>query len=327
MKMRRVGFIAVLALVGVIGWARTSHAISCFYDSKENGTGELVKWPQPFKTPAEKVPYYINVSKVPAADQAPFEEAIKKAFDAYAAVTCSKLKFEYKGKSTSVSNEPDAILVYFETQASGMGAYFYKLEWNTAAAGDINKGIMMLNANGYSWTVGAAQNKIDVQTAVTQMMPGVIGFYVGDDPWGGSLTSSIKYNYVQTTLTADQIAGVQHIYFDAAGAGCTQPAKPAACKALAPPDGVKKEGPTKTDGVQPTTDGPKPKFDQYKPPTGDAKPTPDYWIWTEAGTVVPPPAKDEGCCRVSHARDTSNAFYALIGAGLVALLLLRRRRR
>jgi hypothetical protein len=310
MKIRSVGLF-VVALALVIGWANPSHALLCYTDSKENGTGVLVKWP---KLP---VPYYINASKTPAGvAKADAIAAIKKAFDAYAAVTCTTLKFDYKGESTSISDVPDAILVYFDDTA-GVGAYYAKMEWNTAALGDINKGVIMMNGNGYGWTVGAAANKIDIQTAVTQMLPWTLGYYVGDDPWGGSQTSSIKYNYVQTDLTADQKLGAQVIY-PGTGSGCTTPPKPSLwCKTIPKPDGVK-DSSVKTE----------------KGAVGNEKSTPGNDINVtkkDAGsgdTGGPTQPKDDGgCCRVSHARTTGDAYFALLGIGVFALLVLRRRRR
>jgi MYXO-CTERM domain-containing protein len=238
-------------LLAVLAAPSAARADLCIYDSKQDGTGAALRWTTP------PIKYYVNASRLPAADQAAAIAAVQAAFLAWE-LPCTTLKFQHMGASTSTTDVPGAILVYWGNDAaswtSGLSAYYYSLEYLTTA-GDITKGAIGMNAKDYGWSVGAQPAKIDIQTAVTQMIPGVIGFYVGPSPLTGDL--GLKLNEVRTTLTQDQKDGARYVYFKA-DPGCVQPAKPTACATWTPPPdggppaldgGVKDKGPSKDGGI------------------------------------------------------------------------------
>ncbi len=321
--MRVKTLVTFSVLCAALAWGRTSQATLCYMDAKADGTGLPMKWP----TAKLPIPYYINAAKyTPAADKAKAIAAVQAAFASYEKVTCSALKFEYKGETTSVPPMTDAILVYFSDVSTG-GAYLYMASVATYDPPDINSGSIQMTVNGFNYVVldpanlpPTTEKKIDIQTAVTQMIPGALGFYVGSSPADGSLTDSIKYSYVQRDLTADQIKGVQYLYYKN-DTGCTQPAKPAACKTGTPTgDGPHAEaGVAKLDkgGTTPGKEGGVIPRTEAGVPLVDLGPT-------EAG-VLPQKGDDGGCCRVSYAQhEVSSAYLALVG---VALFLALRRRR
>ncbi len=327
MRTRTKVTLAALLCLGVLGWSSRAEAVLCALDAKGDGTGLAMRWA---KMP---VAYYINASKVAAAEKTAAIDAVKAAFAAYEKVACTSLKFDYKGESTSVSSVADAILVNFSDISTG-GAYYYGANVKTFDPPDITDALIQMNLKGYKWVVGAQANAIDIQTAVTQMLPGALGFYAGGGappkPGGtGGDLPEIKYNVVVTTLSKDQEDGVKFLY---PGTGCTKPATPPMCAKVAPPatDGGPK--PTTDGGPKPTTDGgPKPTTD------GGPKPTADKSIGPVSETGVPiggdpsplPPKEDEGgCCRVGHTgSDLGNAYFGLLALLVLGALLVRGRRR
>jgi MYXO-CTERM domain-containing protein len=211
----------------------------CLYDAMQDGTGANVRWATP------PIGYHVNVSRLPAAQQAGALAAVQAAFATWE-LGCTSLKFQYLGASASTTEVPGAILVYFGNDAAswahGASAYFYSLGWQSPT-GAISTASIGMNARDYLWSVGAAAMSIDIQSLVTQVMPGVLGFYVGSDPQSGSV--SIAFNALNRTLTQAHLDGARYLYFQA-GAGCVQPAKPTPCATWTPPgDG----GPPKLDAA------------------------------------------------------------------------------
>lgn len=322
--MRVKTLVTFSVLCAALAWGRTSQATLCYMDAKHDGTGLPMKWP----TAKLPIPYYINAGKyTPAADKTKAIDAVKAAFATYEAVKCSALKFEYKGETTSVPPMAGGILVYFSDVATG-GAYIYGASTDTLDPPDITQGQIQMTVNGFNYVIldpgnlpPSTEKKIDIQTAVTQMIPGAIGFYAGTSPAGGSLPE-IKYSYVKRDLTTEQTEGVQYLYYKA-DTGCTQPAKPTACPTTTPPTG---DGPHAEAGVAKldkggTTPG---KEGGVIPRTEAGVPLVDLGP-TEAG-VLPQKGDDGGCCRVSYAQhEVSSAYLALVGVAL--FLALRRRRR
>jgi hypothetical protein len=272
------------------------------------------------------VDYWINPQGLPQAQQAGAIEAVKKAFQAYK-LTCSSLDFTYKGTSTSTAWVQGAILVAFlDTATMGSNAYQSYFAITNNDVGDISYAFIKLNGQKYPWTTaGAESGKLDIQTAVTQLIPGIIGYYVGDDPWGGS-TKVIRYNNAETTLTQEQMDGVRNLYYKA-DTGCNKPATPQFCSAIPKPDtGIKEAGvPPSGDGstIPPVTDGSvSPKYDSSVGPKYDGA------ISTKDGSTTTPPKDNGGCCRVSQAsREGGSWGVATLGLLLLALCVIRRGRR
>jgi hypothetical protein len=253
-------------------------------------------------------------------------------------VTCTTLAFEHAGDAPSLmtGGMDGAILVYFGHDATtwiyGSSAYFRFLKFKTVEKGDIDIGVMAMNARDYDWTVaGAEASKIDIQTALTQMMPNVLGYHASTDPVNGSL-SEIKFNYEKRALTTEQQDGARYNYFDSAEAGCAKPATPAICAGGTPPVGD--GGTTTGDGGTTTGDG-----GTVTPGKDGGTVTPGKdggTSMTDGGSSMddggiggdgPGGDEDDGCCRVSHARSTSLPFVMLVGLALVLGLCRRRFRR
>jgi MYXO-CTERM domain-containing protein len=237
------GALLVLWLLG----AGPARADLCLFDAKQDGTGANVRWM------TAPIGYQVNVARLPAAQQAPALAAIQAAFATWE-LSCTSLKFQYLGASTSTTEVAGAILVYFGNDAAswpyGSSAYYYSLNWQSLS-GDVSKASIGMNARDYLWSVGAVPSSIDIQSAVTQMLPGALGFYVGSDPKTGSV--AIGFNTLNRTLTQEHLDGARYLYFQA-GPGCSQPAKPKACAATVPADGGppadagSKDGVAKLDG-------------------------------------------------------------------------------
>jgi MYXO-CTERM domain-containing protein len=209
-----------------------AHAALCLYDSKLDGSGANVRWT------TAPIGYYVNVSRLPAAQQAAALAAVQAAFTRWE-LSCTTLKFQYQGASASTTDVPGAILVYWGNDAAswlyGASAYYYGLQWQSLL-GDVTRATIGMNAKDYLWSVGASPQAIDIESAVTQIMPGALGFYAGADPQSGSV--AIAFNSINRTLTQEHQGGARYLYFKA-DPGCTQPPKPKPCATWLPPsDGV-----------------------------------------------------------------------------------------
>lgn len=288
-----------------------------YIDSNEQspGSGVPVHWaPLPIK-------YKVNPTHVTAGlAEADVIKAVQDAFATWEAVPCSTLSFQYAGTSTSTTEEPGHILVYWgndgATWIHGVNAWWTDLSWTDYANGEISKSVIGLNATpnhqtySYDWAIGAEQRKFDIQTAVTWLIPAAIGFSVV------SATTNqppIYYNAVNRTLCESHEKGAQFSYFDSSGS-CTRPSDVPPAGGGTPPIGGDGVPPVTGDGPTSTTDG----------GTGDGPGTGDG---TAIGgdPILEPPEDDDGCCRVSHARSGSVPYLTLVG--LAILLLLGRRRR
>lgn len=316
--MMRTSLAIACLLTVALGWARPSQATLCVFDSKKDGTGKQPKWA------TMPVKYKINASKVAAADKAKFIAAVDAAFKAYE-ISCSSLKFQNDGETTSTNGSgSNVIVVNFSDQQTG-SAYFTDVGWQMYDPADISGATIQMNiAAGEKWKyiVGKAASSIDIQTAVMQMIPPVIGFYAGSGDPKNVTFPEIKYNYENHTLSQEQKDGVLAVYFQA-GAGCTKPTPPN-CATMPSPDG----GPKPGDGTNPTTDGgPKPTTEAGTNPTTDGSVATGDGTTSLSETSPLPPKDDEGgCCRVSHASSVgAETYLALVAVGL--LLALRRRRR
>jgi hypothetical protein len=195
---------------------------------------------------------------------------------------------------------------------------------------DMNKmsaGLMQFNCApnhptySFDWTTkGAEADKIDIQTAVTFVIPAVIGLQVGDSSKG--YQAPFSYDKEVTTLCQGHIDAVTYSYFDSAGSGCTKPTAPPVCsQATTPGDGsVAGDGPHKLDGgvVKNDTGG--------GPPGDGYIPSGDGWIPASDAGLPPGDGDDDGCCRVSHARSNSVPFLTLLGFALLLVLARRRRK-
>jgi len=267
------------------------------------------------------VKYKINASRITAGlDKTQVIDAVKKAFAAWDSLPCSTLKFEYDGESTSFTEEAGKILVYWDYDATYQAggtwthndlAYFVEGPWATYADGELTKGIIGLNSTAthpkykYDWSLTPQASKFDI-SLITWLIPVAAGFYVGNDQMAGSIPLFYNKDYSQLCQSHKDAAALA---YDAGGT-CTKPAV-SQCFSATPPDGIKKDsGPPSEGGVTDhpsATDGPH----------------------AEGGIIGEgslPPAEDDGCCRVGHARGASIPYLTLLGLGLLLLIGRRRRR-
>ncbi|MCB9555983.1 MAG: hypothetical protein H6707_07755 [Deltaproteobacteria bacterium] len=312
MLFRALSALLVLTVAQSAAWAQL-----CYKDSDEvnPGQGDPVKWKS---TP---VPVYINIPSASANLPTPaqVEAAVKAAFSAYSSVNCVDLTFDFKGAlSPFVSNGKDGgILVYFGDGTEipwtfTNNAWFVSMNFNPATVGGIVKAYMAFNAKDFKWSIGAEANKIDVQTAVTQLMPETLGYSVT----GGTFQIPIKFNDQTITLTTEQETGVQFLY---PKSGCTAPTKPPFCNPAAAGDGgVAADSGTPGDG------GVSPDSTVF-PPADSGVTKMDGNVVADGGVIRP--GDSDGCCRVSHARITDTTALVLIGLGLLVLVGRRRRER
>jgi hypothetical protein len=164
---------------------------------------------------------------------------VKAAFTAWEGISCSGLKFEYKGLLTSHTLiKKGAIVVNWGhdklTWTHGTEGYHSEVNIEDDATAAITDAYIDLNAKDYWWAFDKEKNKLDIQTAVFHMIPAVIGFYVGNDPINFSLRNWIKFDFKDRTRLPLHERGAQYTYFKS-GTGCTQPSKPVICGKTAPP--------------------------------------------------------------------------------------------
>ena len=328
--------VALATMLAALAWVNPAHAKLCYTDSDETSgaVGVPVAWENPA---AKKIDYYTYIpaaARVP--DKAKVLAAIKAAFDAYTDIPCSSLQFNHAGEMDPlVTEKPGAIVVFFGSSTSdwvyGTSTYWFNATWTSAVTGFIEKAFVGMNAKDYDWTTdGAVANKLDVQTVLTKLLPGTLGFFVGDDPGVGKVT--IKLNEEDRAISAEQTTGAQFVYYKA-DTGCTKPADPEVC----PPSG------TPTVDAGPTGDGGGTGGDGGGTTGRDGGGTTgkdgggttakdgggttgsDGGVAGGDGAVFA--TEDDGCCRVSHARNTSLPLLTLVGLGLLLGLTRRRWRR
>lgn len=295
----------------------------CYYDSIKGGKGVLLAWT---KFP---VPVYVNTSKLSSNKVSqPKREAamaaVQAAFKAYE-IACSKLRFAEIKETTSFDPISGGILVYWGNDSTTWNfapdeqgrypAYFHGKKNLYDNAPDIDYGSIGMNARDFAWTVnGAEAGKLDIQTAIMQMIGPNVGFYWGDDPFGGSF-AEIKYNNVARELSPEQKLGILNAYFQE-GSGCTKPTAPldTDCDTV-PPRPRPDAGPIvpKEAGVDPSSDGFISSDDGASGGGGDG-----------SSTTTPP---SSGCCRVAHDQGVGQTTEPLwMALGLIGLLFVLRRR-
>ena len=317
--MLRLKTVLVLGLmVAVLGWSGAARATLCYMPAKPDGTGKPILWP------SMPITYKINASKVAAADKDAFLTAVRAAFTSWTQVTCSNIQFTDGGESTSVDSASlGIILVNFSDQNTG-SAYLTNVNIAGYDPPNITDALIQMNLKTtsgttvFTYSVGAkVANSFDLQTVTKDLIAMALGFC--EEVKNGHCvipTADWQTGVVNIALSADDQAGARFNYFKN-DSGCTQTTQPPACAVVAPAgdgaktgDGVKTgdRGPTKYDGLK-AGDGAK---------KGDGS--------TVGLETLPPPNSDKGCCRVSHAADSSwQGLLAL--AGLALLLALHRRRR
>ncbi len=327
--------IAVIAVL-VLAAPRSAVAALCHFDAHFDGSGVPLKWL------ASPIKYHINASRLPAADQAAAIAAVQAAFKSWE-LPCTTLQFQYAGPSTAFGEVPGTINVYWGNDATswphGSSSYYWYYGGITSlATGEMTKASLGGNAIDWGWTVGGGPKAYDIQTALTWMIPGAIGFFVGNDPDQGSI--GFQPNEVKRTLTAEHVAAARATYFKA-DPGCAPPIKLTPCELWDPSVDA---GPVPDIGVADGgADGPTP--DAAPPadagPAADAPPVADIGPIPDVGTTVdgddgaadqgPPPgdapattggAGDDGCCSISHVLRADQGILLLLGL----LALLRRRR-
>lgn len=321
----------------------------CYKASLGKKGGKPCTW---FISDKHPIPYYTNVSLLPAAKQAKALSAIKAAFDAYAKIPCTSLKFYHAGSHTSFSDVPGSILVYFGNTTLDKASWIYlnvayhrEMHINSYQTGEIDYGFIGFNAADYGWSVGGdevaappstAQGAvIDVQTAMMWLIPDLLGYQVNTDL--SSTTQPIKYKTVLPSLCPEMIKGAQYSYFSKTSTTCTQPTGLLHCQnAFDPGDlGVIKDGwytdmPARQDkgGAAKLDTGPKtgdgPTVDQ--PPAKKCTKQSDCAsgeVCTIDGICQKTAEEDDGCsCRVNGGSPAQGALVLLI---LLGLLFVRRR--
>lgn len=210
----------------------------CFKDSLGNGAGKPTAWYVSDKHP---IRYVVNASLL-AKPQAAID-AVKAAFAAYEQIPCTTLKFKYDGTSSSFSDVPGKILIYWGNKLKdssswihGKAAYFRAMNFNSYQTGEIVGGYVALNSELYGWDAGKTQvapppssqsfARMDIKTVLLWNIPDLLGFNVSADPSKPDLP--IKYSTVLPGPCPQHKTGAQYSYFKA-GTGCTRPAKPSSC--------------------------------------------------------------------------------------------------
>ena len=316
--------------------ASPAQAQLCYRDSNEAnpGQGVPVTW---LDTASKKIDYYTFIPQSGGSlpsDRAAVLEAIKAAFQAYEDIPCSTLQFNHAGAlDTLVTQRRGAILVYFAHDESAPaigGAYIYNMSWLTVAQGEIDEATIALNAKDFAYTIGAEPNKIDIQTAVMQLIPPMLGYFVGQQP-GGAI-EAIKFNEINHTLDARQIAGAQYSYFKADN-GCVRPEQPSPCVphgSSAGDGGSSTAGDAGTGAASDASSGGSSgggagdsgvstsDRDSGSGVVGGS----DAGASGDASTTAP--SDDDGCCRVGHLRAADLPPFLVVA--LFLLSSLRRRR-
>ena len=276
--------------------------------------------------------------------------AIDAAFQTWGSVQCSKLKFtkgaQFPLASVKFDHATPYIYVFWHVTSSTLfanpgGQPFFESTyvWQDNIGGIVG-GSIAVNAFDYKWNAEGGDPKgiFDVQNAMTYMIGTVIGL-TDSTVAGAAMENNVTYGQTsKRTLTQDDRDGLVYLYKESS---CTAPPAPNAsgCSTgTTPPvgDGKKDGGvtPGKEGGVPPGKEGGVPPGKEGGVPGTDAggqkctrsEDCPSGQSCTAEGTCVSTGGGDDGgCCRVSHARDTSGVFLA--AAALALLWGLRRRRR
>jgi len=292
---------------------------TCFVDGDavNPGNGTPTTWA------ASPIKYKVNVTDLITAQGLNKTEvlaAIQAAFTAWEQIPCAKIKFEFAGETTATTQQVGFILIYFKNDPADSTLYFMDLGMKQTNMDEMEYSLLQLNCRpthpqfSFKWTTkGAEADKFDIQTVLTFFMPSLLGFQVGQNTGAQSYTVPYAYNYKLYELCAEHKTMAAYSYFDTAGSGCTKlTPPPAVCTTGGTPgDGVTKDsGPPTEGGVNPGNEG-------------GVNPNTEGGVVGE-GTL--PPAEDEGCCRVGHARSASVPYLSLLGFALLLFLGWRRRK-
>ena len=232
--------VGMVAIPGPAEAAQCDGLKLCYEGSLGSKGGKLLSWYVSDKHP---IPYWVNVSLLPAAKQATAIAAIKAAFAAFE-LPCTSIKFRYHGTHTSFSDLPTGILVALGDKAKDAGswthgnaAYWRHANHNSYQTGEITYGSIHLNAGLYGWNVAGTQIQappkatphaiIDIKTAVMWSIPDMLGFQVVKDLSKPELP--IEYKTQLTALCALHTKGAQYGYFKKTSASCTRPATVSTC--------------------------------------------------------------------------------------------------
>jgi len=226
----------------------------CYKGSLGKKGGVPSRWYVSDKHP---IHFYVNASLLPAAKQQAAIDAVKAAFAAFQ-LPCTTLKFKYAGASTSFSDVPGGILIYWGNKSKdssswihGNAAYWRYMNINSYQTGEISYAYMAFNAGLYGWNAGgtavqpppkSAKNSIiDIKTAVTWLIPDVLGYMATKDPTKPDLP--IAYKTQLKALCAAHKTGATYSYFKKTSASCTKPTTVKACAGgFDPGDGVLSDG-------------------------------------------------------------------------------------
>jgi hypothetical protein len=169
-------------------------------------------------------------------------DAVRASFDAYEQIPCVGLEFEYAGDPPALlTEEPGAIVIYFGATEDvwTLG----DLAWTTKAItgnaqNHISKAWIGFNAKDWWWSLAdpADGDKLDIQSALLELIPITLGYYVGPD--AKTSVFDISLGAVDRSLDDLKRLGAQALYWNAEANGCSaeRPADPVACQNVSVPD-------------------------------------------------------------------------------------------
>lgn len=314
---------AMLALVATFGWSQVAEAVvTCWADSKADNPSDPIG--DPTRWPTMPVKYKINAAIIPETTRATVVSEVQAAFDAYNQILCTSLQFSFDGETESLSSVGGEILIQFLDDAHMSGGGYLQEGQQKASSEGKEWDFFTISLNTKYFGVGQDTSKIDIQTALIQMIPMAVGIYVGTPNNNAYDYQELKFNYVNHSVSQEQTEAIQWLYFKE-GESCTKPSDPPACRQVE----LKFDGKQHDGGVIPSTGdggGTQPTY-QDSSIINSYSDGGSISNWSDSGYQRPTQSADDGCCRVSSARtSTAESYLLLVGLGIVTFIFLRRRK-
>ena len=352
MKTKNLTFILALMCSAYATGAAANEF--CFYDSNLNGTGGWVKWD--LSQYPSGIPYYINASVITdTLEKTKAIEAVKKAFSAWE-ITCTGLKFEFKGETTDFVPSAGSILAFWGNDALNwpFGADAYQFGYQFSGT-QYHSALIGMNYRDFKWSDAGIAGAFDIQTTVMWLIAPTIGFFYGSNPATG--TMSMPYGSVNHNLTQAHIDGAKFLYANSTDPSCAVTVTPTYCANWSPPmdGGATIDGPpSQLDGGvdssllsdQPALADSSSIIDQGQSEDQaviedaaqiiDAISVQDNSLAPEEGgnpskdSAMTPPAdvSDSGCCNVHQSSQWRSSIDTyLLSFLLLGLALMRQRRK
>ncbi len=239
-RTMRVGGMALCSVALMVGLVNNDASGYCLY--QPTGITAPIYWPM------EKAITY-NISDTLPQDPS-LREAIRKAFQAWGGVECSKLKFT-EGDPFSICDSESSCgsaIPFKHKQTCNCIYVFWSIKhWDgfnnpqepskpfaalayifRGTTGQIRGASIAINASDYGWNArGGDVDMFDLQSELTTQIGLIIGLTYSDAPGSVMVEKMVYGNAAKRVLSADDKNGLLYLYSTKAS-GCPNPPQPGA---------------------------------------------------------------------------------------------------